>query len=218
MSKNELNLEHFSENLKKLIQKNNIKNIDLANHLGLSKSAISNYISGKIPKLEIIYKIASYFDVSFDALISKNISEAKIHLNENGDLAFKLPLFNKVLNSGKIIYRKPNYFGVITLPFPVKKDLECYALRMYDDSMKNFGISNESLVVFSAATEVADGEIAAVVIKSKKRMCIRSVKYGNKKIFLCSDDKTEEFKITNNECDAIILGKVVYATFDPNNK
>ena len=53
----------FSKNLKQLLKKNNIKNIDLANELGLSKSAISNYLSGTMPKMKTIADIATFFDV-----------------------------------------------------------------------------------------------------------------------------------------------------------
>ena len=219
MLKNELNLECFSENLKQLIKKNNIKNVELAEYLGRSKSAISNYISGfAIPKLETIVKIASYFDVDFEKLISKKINEAEISLNEDGKIVYNIPLFHKQLISDKIIYRNENYIGNITSPLPTKDSQECYAVKLYDDSMKKFGMTKESLAIFTTSSEVNSGDIAAVFIKSKKEILIRSVQYEKKKILLISDDATEEYKITKNDCDAVVLGKVIYATFNPNNK
>ena len=75
MNKKGLDLQSFSKNLKYLIKKNNIKNIDLANYLSVSKGAVSNYISGvSIPKLETMVKIASFFEVGFEKLKSKNIA------------------------------------------------------------------------------------------------------------------------------------------------
>ena len=121
MFKQERNLEFFSENLKYLIKKNNIKNVDLAHHLSLSKSAISNYVSGiSVPKLETVVKIASYFDVNFERLISKKIDESEIALNEDGKLVYNIPLFHKQLISDNIIYRNENYIGIITSPIPLE--------------------------------------------------------------------------------------------------
>ena len=219
MLKNELNLECFSENLKQLIKKNNIKNVDLANHLGLSKSAISNYISGvSVPKMETVAKIASYFDVDFENLISLEIDTDEPYLGEPGKITYNIPVFHKSLNSDKIIYRGDNYIGNITSPLPTKDSQECYAVKLYDDSMKKFGMTKESMAIFTTSSEVNSGDIAAVFIKSKKEIFIRSVQYEKKKILLISDDATEEYKITKNDCDAVVLGKVIYATFNPNNK
>lgn len=217
MFKQERNLEFFSENLKYLIKKNNIKNVDLAHHLSLSKSAISNYVSGiSVPKLETVVKIASYFDVNFERLISKKIDESEIALNEDGKLVYNIPLFHKQLISDNIIYRNENYIGIITSPIPLEENMECYAIKAYDDSMKGYGISSGSLVIFSAASEVKDDDIVAVFIKSKKQIFIRSIKHFDKKLEFTSANGKETFKITKSGCDAVVLGKVFLATFFPN--
>ncbi len=213
----EQNFKLFSENLEYLIKKNNIKQIELAKYLGMSKSAISNYLTGKYsPRTTTLMRLASYFDVTLESLIDQKVNEAKTALNEEGKLVYNVPLFHKQLNSDSVIYRNENYIGIITSPIPVFEDLECYALKSYDDSMKSFGIAFGSLVIFSAATDASDDEIAVVLIKSKKQLYIRSVKCSDKKIELTSDKGKETFKITKNGCDAVILGKVICATFFPN--
>lgn len=216
MLKNKHSLEFFSENLKYLIKKNNIKNLDLANFLGLSKSAITNYIKGtSVPKLETVVEIASYFDVNFEKLIGQKIDEAEIAFNEDG-IVYNIPLFHKQLFSDSIIYRNENYIGIITSPIPVEEELECYAIKAYDDSMKSHGITCGSLVIFSAATIFSDNDIVAVLIKSKKQIFIRAIVSSGKKTELISDNGSEIFKTTKSGCDAIVLGKVVAATFFPN--
>lgn len=211
--------EFFSENLKQLIKKNNIRNIDLASHLGMSKGAISNYIYGNsMPNMKTIAKIASFFDVSYDELIGRNIDAASASLNEEGKLVYTLPLFQKMLSNTEIIYRSENYVGKITSPLPFYEDLECYASLIYDNSMLSYGIAKGFTVVFSAAQEVKSGEIAAVLLKSKKQIFIRLVEFDNKKITLISDDDSQTYKKSKSGCDAIILGKILIATFDPNNK
>jgi len=219
MIKQKYNLEVFPENLKYLLKKNNIKNVELANFLGLGKSSITNYTTKfSKPQLETVAMIASYFDVSIDKLLTKKIDEAEIAFNEEGKLVYNIPLFHKQLATDSVIYRSENYVGIITSPVPVEEDLECYALKAYDDSMKGFGIVSQSLVIFSAASEISDGDVAVVLIRSKKQLYIRSVKTFDKKIELTSDNGKEIFKITKRGCDAVILGKVVLATFFPNKE
>ena len=207
----------FSKNLKQLLKKNNIKNIDLANELGLSKSAISNYLSGTMPKMKTIADIATFFDVSYDSLIGRDIDTATIKLNESGKLVYTLPLFQKKLLSTEVIYRSDNYIGEITSPIPIYEDLECYALMTYDDSMSSYGIAKGCLAVFSATQEAVSGDIAAVLIKSKNTIIISSVKVDSKSITLTNDSGSEVYKKTKDGCDAVILGKILYATFYLNN-
>ncbi len=219
MSKYELDIKHFSKTLKYLIKKNNIKNIDLANYLGLSKGAISNYVSGKYkPQTETILKIASYFDVNLENLISKKRINGKAPMGEPGEFVYDIPVFHRDLIYDKIIYRNDNYIGPITSPLPADSDAECYAVMIYDNSMKKFGMVKQSLAIFSASSEVKNGDIAAVFIKSKKQIFVRSVKYEKKKIILISDNDTEEYSITKDGCDAIVLGKIIHATFNPNSR
>ena len=215
MKKHEL--DFFSENLKQLIKKNNIKNIDLAEHLGVSKSAISNYISGvSVPKIKTIAKIASFFDVSYDTLIGRSVEAASIRLNENGKPVYTLPLFHKILSNTEIIYRNENYVGEITSPLPIYEDLECYAFLTYDNSMTDYGISKGCLTIYSAAQEMHSGDIAAVLIKSKKIICARRVESDSKKITLVCNEDAQTYKKTKSGCDAVVLGKILFSTFDPN--
>ena len=216
MQNNEFKL--FSKNLKQLLKKNNMKNIDLANSLGVSKSAISNYLSGSMPKMKTIADIADFFGVSYDYLIGHDIDTANIKLNESGKLVYSLPLFQKKLMNTEVIYRANNYIGEITSPIPIYEDLECYALMTYDDSMVSYGIANGCLAVFSTTQKPADGDIAAVLIKSKKTIIVTSVKSDSKSVTLTDDKGSKVYKKTKDGCDAIVLGKILYATFYPNNQ
>lgn len=205
----------FSKNLKQLLTKNNLKNIDLANELGLSKAAISNYLSGETPRMKTVAEIANLFDVSVDYLLGRDID---IKLNESGSCVYTIPLFHKTLINTEIIYRNDNYIGEITLPFPVYEDFECYALTVHNDSMVSYGITKGCLVVFGATLEAENGDIAAVLIKSKNTIIISSVNVDSKCITLTNSNGSESYKKTKTGCDAIILGKVIYATFNPNNQ
>ena len=213
-----INSECFAKNLKRLIKKNNIKNIDLADYLGLSKSAVSNYLSAvSIPKVEILSKIAEFFDVTMESLVKEKYEElSSLSFNENDKAISKIPLFHKTLSSADVIYRNENYMGLLTSPLHIDEELDCYGTLTYDDFMCGYGIPKRSLVVFSSSTEVTNGEIGAVFIKSERKIVIRSILSDNKKITLNSDNGSEVFEKTKGNCDAVILGKVVFATFYPN--
>lgn len=213
--KKDFDPERFAKNLKKLIELNKVKHIDLAEDLGVVKSAISNYVSGKHSiGLETAAKIASYFDVSVDYLIGYKHET----FHEGGKPACEIPVFHKSLSLDTVIYRSDNYIGVISSPLPIGPDVDSYAVKIYDDSMKSFGLLSESMVFFSPEVEVKTDDIAAVLIKSKKQIFIRSVKLNKNKITLISDNKSEEFKITRNDSDVQILGKVVYPILNQNKK
>lgn len=215
MSQKKTDSEFFAGKLDNLIKKNNTKKVDLANYLGFKKGTISNYTSGKypVPKVEVLKKIAKYFDVSWYELIGDDFSD-KAYVAEGDPFTYKLPLFNNVLISDKLMYNSANYTCVFTSPVPIAGEAECYAVIMKDDSMKSFGFIKSSCVIFTAATEVADDEIAAVLVKSTKEILIRSVNYKNQRIILTSDNGSDTYK--KNEI--FIMGKVYCGTFFPNNK
>ena len=208
----------FSQNLIYLLEKNNMRKVDLAKNLDLSKSAISNYLSGtSIPKRDILVKIASYFDVTTEELLKIQIdSNPKIAFKEKDAFSFVVSFFRKTLSYTDVVYRKDNFQSEFFSPIPVYKNMECYAVMAYDDLMKGYGIDKGSIAIFASTEEVPDGKIAAVLIKSEKKIVIRKVSFTDKFIILTSDSTEERFKKTPKDCDAVVLGKVIHATFNPN--
>lgn len=213
------NANYFTKNLKKLIEKNGIKKVDLARHIGVTKSAVSNYLSGKVPRIDTIIKIAAFFGVGFEQLIKTDIENPALSLQESDKYVCMIPLFHKQLISEEVVYRKDNFLGNITAPLFLPKNSECYAVTVHDDLMKDFGIVNGSVVVFDSVSEPESGDIVAVFFKKLKTINIRRVLFEPRKIILCfSDEKSEEYRITKDGCDVMVLGKVNFATFKPNSK
>lgn len=206
----------FAYNLKWLLDKNGIRKVDLAKRLGVSKSAISNYLAGvSIPKRDVFNKIVSYFHVSTEVLVKDNLDKPATVFKEDGKPSFVVPFFNNQLIDDDIIYRNDNYQGTIYSPIPMP-DKECYAVMVYDNAMASRGIAKGNIAIYAATKAVADGEIAAVFLRKKRSIIIRSVSVTDKKITLTSDENSETFKRTAKSCDVVILGKVIYATFNPN--
>lgn len=63
--------------IKELRKKHKITQDDLAKKLGIGKSAISNYESGyRMPKQDLLFKLANIFDVSVDNFFPKDTSDS----------------------------------------------------------------------------------------------------------------------------------------------
>ena len=209
----------FAKNLIHLLEKNKMRNIDLSQKIGLTKQAITNYTRGKVPLRDNLMRIASYFDVTVEYLLKDHDEyNLKTSLEENETFSLSIDFFNKTLSSTDVIYKRDNFQSNFSSPIPVYKDAECYAVMAYDNLMKGYGIDKGSIAVFASNEPVLEGDIAAVLIKSEKRIVIRTVSFTERNIILISDSTEEKFKKTSKDCDAVILGKIIRATFDPNKK
>ena len=63
-------LDIFSTNLKEIMEEQGYTQRDLANDIGVSESAISNYVKGtKIPGIKVLINMAYEFDISLDDLM-----------------------------------------------------------------------------------------------------------------------------------------------------
>ena len=64
-------MNKFSNRLKELRLENNLKQSELAKGLGVSQAAVARWEANlQIPNIEIAYKVAKYFNVSTDYLLS----------------------------------------------------------------------------------------------------------------------------------------------------
>ena len=213
------NGEIFSYNLKYLLKINGIRNIELAKHLGVSKSAISNYLSRtSVPKLEIVARIALYFDVGLDVLLKDYIDRPKTEVNEDDKISFTIPLFCKTLHDGDIVFRNDNILEYIHCPFPVDGNYQCYAFMIYDNNMSDYGISEKSVAIFSPKRKVNNGDVAAVLLKSSGTIAARIITETKNEINLTCNTGTQRFKKSSTNHEVVVLGKIVWVTFNPNKK
>lgn len=66
----------FGNRLKGAIKKAKTTQKDLANTIGVSKTAINNYVKGRIPDAEILYNIAKTLNVSIEWLLDGEYTES----------------------------------------------------------------------------------------------------------------------------------------------
>lgn len=74
MRKQSIEEKAFCENFNRLVDESGVSRADIARALDVSNGAITTWLSGtRMPRLNIIGKIADFFHVSRDALIAQNM-------------------------------------------------------------------------------------------------------------------------------------------------
>lgn len=155
-----------AERLKEALEKKQLKQTDLVNRTGLQKSAISQYISGKVqPKQDNIYKIAKALNVSETWLMGYDVPSKKSDYF-SVDNIIPLPKMESLPIIGTIACGEPilasqNIDGYFNVEKSLKAD---FCLRCKGDSMINARIFDGDVVFIKNQPDVEDGEIAAVLI------------------------------------------------------
>jgi len=193
----------FSSGLKKLLTEYNVKQIDLAAYLGVSKSTISNYLSGlSYPRMETLQKIATYFGTSVDYFIEEKettMGEGKM------DSVQLVPLLSNQGDSIDNIYNNKNINGHLSLPFYAEKSSQCYAIKISDNDMKNHNLPKGSVTVFAKGKDAKIGDLVAVYDKDTEKIVIRHISKKGKETLLSSDSSSRSTKDEN----LMVLGKIV---------
>ena len=85
----DFDMEKFSYRLIVLMEDFNMSQVDLSNKIGISNVTISRYLSGdRIPRLDVITKIASAFNVSVDYLLGLSDDRNGEDANTNTDVRY----------------------------------------------------------------------------------------------------------------------------------
>lgn len=83
-------LEKFSYRLTVLLDESNMSQTQLAKKVGTTNVTICRYINGdRVPRIDVVSKIASVFDVSLDFLlgISDTVEDENLTKNQDLDIA-----------------------------------------------------------------------------------------------------------------------------------
>ena len=83
----DFNMDKFSYRLTVLLDENNMTQTQLAKKIGTSNVTICRYLTGeRVPRLDVVTKIADVFNVSLDYLLGLSNDENIQNSNENSDL------------------------------------------------------------------------------------------------------------------------------------
>jgi transcriptional regulator with XRE-family HTH domain len=79
----------FSQNLSRLLNHNQITQLELANKMGVAASTVSSWCNGeKMPRMDKVEWMAQFFGVPTTSLIEPFESQKQIDLLDEVDLAF----------------------------------------------------------------------------------------------------------------------------------
>lgn len=83
----DFDVEKFSYRLNVLLDENNMTQTQLAKKIGTSNVTICRYLTcERIPRLDVVTRIASVFNVSLDYLLGLSNDKDILNVNENSDL------------------------------------------------------------------------------------------------------------------------------------
>ena len=217
--------KYFLQNLKFLMKLQGYNNTNLAQELGIAKSAISNYLSGTYPNGDIMEKMCEVFGYTYTEFMDTNIEERFLRTKVNrttlkeedatGDfrgtsIFDELALFKKkVCCKNDNIYLPQNFDDWFYFTSPIFERERCYAVRVYgDDSINSAKIFQDSVAIFVRDLPVCNHEIGAVYLKKENQIVIRRIHYQDEQILL-SSDLGETVCQGESIKNIIILGKVV---------
>ena len=198
----------FIKNLKYLIKKNKTKHVDLAKHIHMTRSTISNYLAGtSSPKWDTLDAIAEYFSVTADDLRKKDLSKNKMY-EPKKPRAYQATVFLPQLSGRTSLFHSDNLEGIITSPFPFcsaqgkSADLMCYAVNLGNDSISSCGVTKKSLAIFQRDEKPKSSDLVAVYFKDDDKILIRQVTM-----------KTHEYIFSCDKGDVIVPKKDAKQTF-----
>lgn len=198
-----------------------LKQTDLAERTGISKGALSSYISGKyIPKQTNTYLISKALNVNEAWLMG-----ADVPMNRKND-SIKTDNIQQITNIFPIELKKFPLLGEIACGIPkyANEDRESYILSGTDvdadfclkakgDSMINARIHDGDVVFVQKQEMVENGEIAAVVVNGDNEATLKRLYYYQEKalLILKPDNPLYEDQIyTGNELEQVhVLGKAI---------
>lgn len=206
--------ETTSVRLRKAMDLRNINQTQLVKDTGISKGAISSYISGSYePKQDNLYKLAITLDVSPTWLMGLDVPMEKGSNDyENYKNLIAAPTFNKkipllgTIAAGTPILADENVEMYVDLDKAINAD---FCLKIKGDSMINANINDGDIVFIKKQSDVDDGDIAAVLIDDEATLK-RVYKMAGQVILRAENPKFKAIELNGKE-NVIILGKAVYS-------
>ncbi len=170
----------LAKRLKLLRRERELRQIDVANHLGVTRQTYSAWEAGiNNPRQETLLQLAEFFGTSLTYLLTGELTARKIPLmDQTNTIISEIEVPEEMIGSG-------SYFAFIAP----------------DDSMSDAGILKGYTVVVKH-TQVSDGELAAVY--TEQIMIRRVYVLEDKMILLPANPRYKTIEVKG----AKILGKV----------
>lgn len=191
--------------LKELRKRANKTQIDIANYLGVSFQAYSNYENGNREiGLDMLVKLSAYYGVSIDYILGVKSSNTpdcyeEVEINEHR----LIPLLGSVV-AGIPIESQEDIEGYIYIDQRPTSDY--FALRVNGQSMKNV-IPDKSIIIVRKQETADNGDIIVAMLNGEQTVK-RFKRYGDNIFLMPENPSFEPIPVTPTD-DFLILGKVV---------
>ena len=205
-------MKTIAERIKEGMEIRNLKQADLVELTGISKGALSSYISGRYePKQNNIYLIAKALSVNeawlmgLDAPIDRNIiqttSAKGVKINVLGRVAAGFP-----------IEAVENIIDTEEISEEMARTGEFFGLQIKGDSMEPRIYEND-IVIVRKQEDAESGDIVIALVNGNDATCKRLIKYsGGISLVALNSAKYEPLMFSNKEIvekPIKIIGKVV---------
>ena len=194
-------MERFGMIMKSYREREGLSQIELANKLGISRSAVGNYEQGiREPDFETEERIADFFGIDLDSLRGRQKGKDSVKLNVLGYVAAGIPLemITEIVDEEEISAQ-------------MAKCGEYFALRIKGNSMQPVIMDGDNVIV-KVQPDVDSGDIAIVAVDGENATC-KIIKKSERGITLIpKNPEYDPLFFTNEEVEQIpvtILGKVV---------
>ena len=198
----------FSDILVKLRKQDNLTQVEAARRMGITRSALSMYETGqREPDFETLELIADFYNVDMNTLVGGAVPSLPDNILPMPGMG-RVPLLGQIA-CGEPITAEENIEEYVDIPEHIKAD---FALRCRGDSMINARIFDGDIVYIRQQPDVANGEIAAVLVGTEATL--KRVYHYADRLELRPENPT--FPVLSYEGDELsdvrILGKAVAFT------
>ena len=211
-------MKKLGENLKELRLRDGLSQEELAEHVGVTKSTISQWERGVFyPKHKYINILAKFFTVSVETLIDRK-KTIKINESECCEIT-KIPFYHSINAAAGSGYQNDfndtyDYEFISLKDLPYKKNYDdIFCIKVSGDSMEPV-LKNGSLIVVDASQkDLIDGSMYVFIQDDFIRVKIFSYEKQQIKVVSYNSRYKDEYYRFDEISDLHIIGKVVfYAT------
>lgn len=209
-------VDTFANRLKRAMDIRNMKAIELSEKSGISKSSLSEYISGKYEaKQNGIYLLSRALDVSEAWLMGLNVPmERELKSDDNlekGSHIYNIPYYGSI-SAGMPNWAEECLEGYLPIDPKLMHILnpeEYFFLRVNGESMNKI-VKNGAYALIHKQDIVNDGEIAVILVNGDEAT-IKEFSKKNDIVVLTphSDDNSFKQQIYDKSTPIRVLGKYV---------
>ena len=188
----------------------NLKQADLVEMTGISKGALSSYLSGKyIPKQNNIFLISKALNVSEAWLMGNDVPRERSNKSVDSNSAIKIPVLGRVA-AGIPITATEYIIDTEEISKVMASDGEYFGLQIKGDSMEP-KISNGDIVIVRKQSDADDGDFVIALVNGNDAVCKRLKKYKEGIALISTNPAYEPMYFNNKEVEekpVSIIGKV----------